>query len=394
MNLGLALALTPELTFLIALGVFWLILYVIAYVFHLEKHGLDTKPGYFMYRSKALNSSIDKLAHKSRLFWKTWANLSIAFGVGLMVFSLYFVTSNLLRFFLPLGGQAAPVFPVIPVLTISLNWLPYFFLAVAVIVLTHELAHGVTARLENIPVLSTGLVAFLLFFGAFVEPDEKEFEKASLLSRLRMLAAGSSTNLIVALLVFLLMFGSFTQPAGVLIYNVRPDGPLANSGANVQVFDVIQAVNGTPVSTYNQYLNLTSNVRPNETFTLTILHANQQENITVVTVESPLNVSKGIVGFDTGFVPNYVPSRLGLDQYTSVNLYLSLFWIYLLGISVAIFNMLPAFPFDGERVLYYPLANIVKKHTRELRYALNIIVWGLFVLNVALSFWRFGLQAI
>jgi hypothetical protein len=56
--------------------------------------------------------------------------------------------------------------------------------------------------------------------------------------------------------------------------------------------------------------------------------------------------------------------------------------------------MLPAFPFDGEKVLYYPLANLMKKHTRELRYALNIIVWGLFVLNVALSFWRFGLLAI
>jgi membrane-associated protease RseP (regulator of RpoE activity) len=347
-----------------------------------------------MYRSKALNSFTDNLAQKGRLFWKTCANISIAFGVGLMVFSLYFVTSNLLRFIIPLGGPASPVFPVIPVLTISLNWLPYFFLAVAVIVLTHELAHGVTARLANIPVLSTGLVAFLVFFGAFVEPDEKEFEKASILSRLRMLAAGSSTNLITALLVFLLTSACFAPPAGVLIYNVVPTGPLAKSGANVQAFDVIQAVNGTPVSTYNQYLNLTRNVGPNETLTLTILHANRPKDVTVVTVQSPSNLSKGIVGFEAGFVPNYIPSRFGLDQYMSINLYLSLFWIYLLGLSVAIFNMLPAFPFDGEKVLYYPVANLVKKHTRELRYALNIIVWGLFVLNVALSFLRFGLLAI
>ena len=394
MNLALALTLTPELTFLIALGAFWLILYVIAYVFHLDKHGLDTKPGYFMYRSKALNSFIDRLAQKNRLFWKTCANLSIAFGAGLMVFSLYFLVSNLLRFFLPVVGQASPVFPVIPVLTISLNWLPYFFLAVAVIVLTHELAHGVTSRLANIPVLSTGLIAFLVFFGAFVEPDEKEFEKASLLSQIRMLTSGSSTNLITALLVFLMIGAFFTQPAGVLIYNVVPNDPLANSGANLQVFDVIQAVNGTPVSTYNQYLSLTNNVRPDETLTLTILHANHLENITVVTVASPSNESRGIVGFETGFVPNYIPTRFGLDQYATVNFYLSLFWIYLLGVSVAIFNMLPAFPFDGERALHLPLARLAKKRTRELRYALNIIVWGLFVLNVALSFLRFGLLAI
>jgi membrane-associated protease RseP (regulator of RpoE activity) len=388
--MNLALVLTPELLFLLILGAFWLIIYIVAYVFHLEKRGLDTKPGYFMYRSKALNSSIDKLAQKGRLFWKTAANLSIAFGVGLMMFSLYFVVSNLLRFVLPLG-PAAPVYPVIPILTIRLYWLPYFFLAVAVIVLTHELAHGVTARLENIPVLSTGLMAFLLFFGAFVEPDEKEFEKASLVSRLRMLASGSATNLITALLVTLLLQGLFLpSSSGILIQEVSPDGPAAAAG--LRQWDVIKAINGQQILSSQNYTSIMSQVSPGDTISLTVLHDNTETTQSIIVDADPNNSSRAILGVILGNI--YRQTRLGLDQYATVHLYWSLFWVYLLGVSVAIFNMLPAFPFDGEKVLYYPLANLMKKHTRELRYALNIIVWGLFVLNVALSFWRFGLLAI
>jgi len=37
---------------------------------------------------------------------------------------------------------------------------------------------------------------------------------------------------------------------------------------------------------------------------------------------------------------------------------------------------------------------LVKKRKRELRWALNIVIWGLFALNVALSFWRYGLLRI
>ena len=387
----MAFTLTPEITVLLGLGVFWLALYVIAYVFHLDKRGLDTKPGYFMYRSKALNSFIDRIAQKGRLFWKTCANLSIAFGVGLMAFSLYFVISNLLRFIFPLGVSAAPVYPVIPILTIRLYWLPYFFLAVAVIVLTHELAHGVTSRLENIPVLSTGLMAFLLFFGAFVEPDEKEFEKASLLSRLRMLASGSATNLITALLVTLLLQGLFLPAsAGILIQEVSPDGPAATAG--LRQWDVIKAINGQPTLSSQNFTNAMNTVSPGDTISLTVLHDNTERTLSITVAADPENPSRAIVGVILGSV--YRQTILGLDQYSTVHLYWSFFWIYLLGVSVAIFNMLPAFPFDGEKVFYYPLANLAKKHTRELRYALNVIVWGLFVLNVALSFLRFGLLAI
>ncbi len=383
--------LTPELAFLVAVAVFWAAIYVVGKAFHLEKRGLQVEPAFFMFKSKALNSTLDRIANKSRTIWKVLSNVGLAFSIGLMIFSIYILSSNLLRFsflfnFTPLG-QAAPITPLIPILTIRLYWLPYFFVAVVIIMLTHELAHGIVARLEGIGVLSSGVLAFLVFFGAFVEQDEKEFEKASTIDRMRMLGAGSATNLVVALLATLLMTGLFMPvPAGVLIQEVNSNGPANRAG--LQQWDVIKAMNGTSINSLEDYTDYMSNVKPGTNLVLTVLHGNADETVSVTTAASPSNRSQTILDIRS---TNYLPNRVGLDQYTGINLYWTLFWIYLLGVSVAIFNMLPAAPFDGEKVLYYPLASLVKKRKRELRWALNIAVWTLFVLNVALSLWRYGL---
>ncbi len=387
----MAFTLTPELVFLLGLAVFWLALYLFAYLFHLDKRGLEVKPGYFMFRSKALNSSIDKLAKKQPTLWTVLSNIGLAFSIGLMIYALYFFINNLFGFAQGAGGYLVPA---VPGLTLNLYWLPFFAFAVVVVALPHELAHGIVARLENIPVLSTGIIAIIVLFSAFVEPDEKEFEKASLSARLRMLSAGSSTNLVTALLALLLLTGMFSAPAGVMIFRVIPDSPLAESGFNVQQWDIIQAVNNTQVSSYAQYSELAKNVGPDVTLTITILHAGQRENITLVTAPNPNNSSRGFVGFEVTFIPDYRPSRLGLDQYNDVSFYLTVFWVFLVAFSVAIINMLPLYPFDGERVLYYPLERVVKKRKREVRIALGVFTWGLFSLNIILSLWRFGLLPI
>jgi len=385
----MAFDLTPEITFLIGLAIFWAALSLLAYIFNLKKHGLEVNFVFFMYRSKALNSSLDKLAKKKPTMWTVLSNVGLAFSFGLMAFSLYFLISNLLRF--TQIGEVVYVAPVVPGLTLSLYWLPFYILAAAVVILPHEIAHGITARLANIPILSSGIIAALVIPGAFVEPDEKEFEKASLLNRLRMLAAGSSTNLITALLVLLVMTGLFIPSTGVLLQEVVPNSPAFKAG--LRQWDVIQAINGTPLYVNTDYYDYMANVKPNTTVVVTALHANRIENMTITTIASSSNSSRGALGILPSFV-TYRQNRLGLDQYIGVNLYLALFWIYLVGFSVAVFNMLPLYPFDGERVLYYPLERLVKKRKRELRIALSAFTLGLFALNITLSLLRYGLLAI
>jgi membrane-associated protease RseP (regulator of RpoE activity) len=385
----MALTLSPELAFLIAVVAFWAILYFLNFAFHLKKHGFEVTPIYFMYRSKALNGLIDSIAKKKPRLWAILSNIGLALSIGLMIFSIYFLAGNLFRLLFH-TSQATSIVPAIPVLTIRFYWLPYFFLAVVITAATHELAHGIIARLERIPILSAGILGFLVFFGAFVEPDEKEFEKASLMSRLRMLGAGSSVNLMTGLIMLLLVTILFTAPAGVLIQEVVPQSPMANAG--LRQWDVINAVNGTQVVSPVEFSNVLVNVTPGEQLVLTVLHDNRLENISVTTIESPPNSSHGIIGILPGI--SYRPFVFGLDQYTGVHLYLALFWIYLIGISLAIFNMFPAYPFDGEKVLYYPLVNLVGRRKKELRQALNIVSWGLFASNMIISVWLMGLSSI
>jgi len=386
----MALNLTPEITFLIGFVIFWVVLYLLARILHLDKRGLDVKLGFFMYRSKALNSSLDRLARKKPVVWTVLSNIGVAFSLGLMALAIYLLANNLLRF-AQIGGGSYLV-PVVPGLTLSLYWLPFYAFAAVVVVIPHELAHGIVSRLENIPVLSTGVLTFLVFFGAFVEPDEKEFEKVSLIARLRMLGAGSSTNLVTALLTLILLTGLFPAPQGILIHETLQGGPLDTAG--IGRWDVIQAINGSRVVTYYNFSTYMMGVNPGENLTLTVLHNNRVENTTVTTIAADENKSRAIIGFSSARASEYRPSRVSLDQYTGVNLYWMLYWTHLIALSVAVFNMLPLFPFDGERVLYYPLERLVKKRKRELRIAVSGFTLGLFALNIILSLWRYGLFAI
>jgi len=93
-------------------------------------------------------------------------------------------------------APSAGVQLVIPGVTIPL-W--YGLIGLIVVMVVHELSHGVVARAEKLRLKSVGLVLFAVIPGAFVEPDEDELKKAPLLSRLRVYAAGSMANIVVAL---------------------------------------------------------------------------------------------------------------------------------------------------------------------------------------------------
>jgi len=377
----------PELWFLLLLVIFWIALYLAGYFFHLEKHGLEVKPAYFMYKSEKLRRLLDKASKRRHFFWKTFSNVSVAFASGLMIFSIYFLANNLLKFVYPVEvGGAVPVIPVLPVITIRLYWLPYFFAAIAVVVLTHEFAHGIIARLEKIPVKSAGIFMVFVFFGGFVEQDEEGFEKVSTVSKLRMVAVGSSTNLITSLLVLLLLTGLYAPASGILIYQTTENGPIANAG--LQQWDAIFAVNGTIMSTISDFGEFMrqNNVTPGQTL---ILKTNKGDKV-IQTATGP--DGKAIIGLDlSSYLLDYPRPRIPLEYYSAIHLYMTLFWLHLISVSVAIFNMLPLYPFDGEKFLYCSLKKIVKKRHHEARIVFNAICLGLIAINMAMSFIRYGL---
>jgi membrane-associated protease RseP (regulator of RpoE activity) len=374
---------TPETAFLLGLLVFWSIIYIVGQVLHADKHGFRILPLFLTFRSEKFKNVIMKISEKNNLLWKTLCNIDIALAFGLMIYVAYFLFSNLFKFFLPVV-QSVPIVPIVPAVTIRLDSLPYFFAAVAIVVILHELAHGIGAVAEKVAVKSAGLAFMFAFFGGFVEPEEKEFEKASRTSKLRILGAGSATNLATGLVVLLLMASVFAPSAGVLVGSTLENGPLANNG--VQRFDVISAINSTQIYSLQGLADYLANVTPGSTLILRI----NDNDVSVVTEN--LN-GRAVIGLSNGF--DYRPCRLGLDRITTANLYLTSYWVFLAAFSVAVFNMLPAFPFDGEKFLYYSIENYMGKEKKlPLRILINAIFLGLLLANMVLSFWYFGLPRV
>lgn len=376
---------TPELWFLLGITVFWILLYAISRIFHLEKHGLDVHPAYFMYKSNWMKNFLDRISKSRQVFWKALANIGIAIAFGMMIFGIYFLANNLLNFFIPVG-EASPVVPILPGITLPLYWLPYFFGAAAIIILTHEFAHGIATRVEKIPIKSAGLIAALVFFGGFVEPDEEKFEKAPKKSKLRIVAAGSAVNFVTYLLVILLLIGLFaSSSSGILIHETRE--PVTSAG--LQQWDVVYAINGTPIATvdnFEQYMD-TYNVSPGQNLNFSTYRGD-------IIITAGTNPTSGNVSFGIS-CSNYYPLRImETSPAVTVNLYMFLNWLSLIAGSVAIFNMLPLYPFDGEKFVYYSLENIIKKRLREVRIFYNIVCLSLIASNVALTFVKYGLISI
>jgi Predicted membrane-associated Zn-dependent proteases 1 len=126
------------------------------------------------------------------------------------------------------AARSAGVTPIIPGVTLPWDQLPYLAVAVAVGVVMHELMHGYAAIRYGIPVKSVGVFSFLyVLSGAFVEPDEEGFKKASTEARVAVLASGVAINVALALAAMLLGFLGATvgmQGAvfGVEAYGVKP----------------------------------------------------------------------------------------------------------------------------------------------------------------------------
>lgn len=361
----------------------WVIFYLFSRFLPLKKYGIQVNPLYLLYKTQRLNDFLKKAAHKNPRFWKIVSNLGIAFAVGEIIFAFYVLGNNLFNFiFYPEGAQA--VFPILPGITISLEWFPYILLAAGLAITVHEFSHGIVAYLEGIPIKSSGIIIAPITFGGFVEPDEDIFNKSSIVAKLRLLAAGSLANLVVGILVTLIATSLFIPNSGVLITSVDSEGPAYRAG--MRSWEVIYEINGTKIENVIDLTIYMNNVKPQD-FLAIITSKGVRE---LKTDASPENASRAIIGV---YQPiSYFSMRVGeTSPWFTYHINLTLFWISLVMTNLAIFNMLPLYPLDGEAYLYSLLKEKVNKNLKIFRIALNGVSLSLLTLNIALTFLKYGL---
>jgi membrane-associated protease RseP (regulator of RpoE activity) len=186
-----------------ALVALWLLFLGAVKYLKLEREGFEVSPYYAIVKSTVLNKLITRLANVNPRAWRIFGNVAVASAVGQSIFATYLLASNLHAFiFRP--EAAGAVQPLIPGVTISTNSLPWFLLAAGVVILTHELMHGVQCVIEGVKVKSAAFLYAVITFGGAVEPDEETLKQATLMGRLRIYASGSLINISLAMLVILL----------------------------------------------------------------------------------------------------------------------------------------------------------------------------------------------
>lgn len=383
-------------TSIVVLLLAWIIIIASAKALRLEKRGFEIKPFMLTYKNHGVSSTLDRLLAINRSVVRVFADVSIVAGAIMMVFAVWFLLNNLVHFFAD-SGQFSEVTLLIPGVTIrSVPNLVYFLLAAPIVLVVHEVAHGIVARLERIRVKSGGFAIIIALIAGFVEPDEDEFNRARRVSRVRVIAAGSTSNILLSFLVAsLLMFNPafgnilellspqvrsifYNDPIGVPVVQVIEGSGAAQAG--MRAGDIITAINDTQVKTPADLAKV--RLVPGEQVSVSILRDGEPMRLTVTIMSAEDDPNRGMIGIVRDVFP-HMPPKVPFWIPWPHEVFMFLLWLWMLSFFIGIFNMLPMIPLDGEKYISSMLENRVSARSlKATRIGINALGFGLLGANI------------
>jgi len=378
----------------------WVVILIAAKSLKLEKHGFELKAYSLTYKNTQVQSVLSKILTRTRRGIRVFADVSVVAGFLMMGFAFWFLLNNLSNFFVE-PTEFAELTVLIPGVTLtSAPAIAFFLLCIPIVLVIHEGAHGIVASLEKIKIKTGGFVVFIALFAGFVEPDEEEFDKAKKISKLRVIGAGATANVIFAFALGALLLTNpifalvlpeplvewfYDAPDGVLVISIIPDSGAEKAG--LQSGDLITAINGVIIITPLDFQKI--DLKPGETVTVTVQRNGQQLQLPVEIMPSPDDPNRGLVGIMRDNALSYKPVYNFIEWDPQVSMFL--LWLWMISFFIGIINMLPLPILDGGKFIY----TIIEKKASEKK--INGIMWAiyaftfvLFGLNIALSYVKSG----
>jgi len=378
----------------------WVIVFTIAKASKLDKHGFEIKPYSLVYKNQKVQVVLTKILGRTQKLTRLFSNTSVIAGFIMMGFAFWYLISNLSNFFVK-PESFSEMTVLIPGVTIQSGPnIAYFLLAVPIVLVIHEGAHGIVATLEKIKIKTGGFAVFIALFAGFVEPDEEEFANARKISRLRVIGAGATSNvlfsfIIAGLLIFNPSFALlmpdpirstfYHEPLGVPIVSVTEGSGAAKAGLLKE--DIITAINGVPIVNPQDF---PKNLKPGETASVSILRGGQILQIPVVLTPSKDDPQKGMLGILRAAFPSYQPV-IPYYIHWSPEVFMFLLWLWMLSFFIGIFNMLPLPILDGGKFIHSIIEKkISDKALKMTMWSVYAVTFALFALNIALSVVKSG----
>jgi membrane-associated protease RseP (regulator of RpoE activity) len=439
-----------------------------------NKKNLKREGIIYLYRTKLGMNAINKFSEKHSNFLKKIKYLVIIVAFILLVSIVLLLATNAYAYLKsPLeiieatngAPPIAPLIPYFPQLFGMESFFPnfyfsYFLIALAIVAVAHEFAHGVFMKTFGVKIKSTGFLFLGPILGAFVEEDKNNLQKKKNSEQMAILGAGVFANFVLAILFFVLLiffFNLFYIPSGyvflnyqninmntssitgfnnyseelVIVNSTHGEFFISQGSYNILMknksllenhilmvyFDypaireslsgIIVEVDGKKITDSRKFQTALANRSPGDSIVIKTLF-NESERIYNITLAGDyFNSTIPTLGIQSAGIPQrnslrslifsvlffknpstFYESRFN-EEITDFFYYL-IWWIALINLFVALFNMLPAGILDGGRFSYLFILSIVKSEKKANKiYKFILSTVGLIFLLIVFG-WLFA----
>lgn len=361
---------------------------------------------YFIYfKRKTVHGEqmLDRIVSFSPTLWKVigviaviWAFIAMAGGIIMLLQTVGIILSQQITE--PGIKLLLPTPTAEPISGAGFIGIPFWFwiIIVAIAMAPHEIFHGIMARLDKIRVRSMGVFLLAIFPGAFVDPDEKQFNRARLYSKLRVIAAGTFANVltsVIVLIIAMFLVWPIVVSPGAMVTSVNSTSPAAAAG--LQEGMVIQEINGVPiVPSYQEYAGiytslLLSNPAAMDRLTQLVtlnsvgIELNKYSPGDTITVKADGNYLTMTLGSNPSrpqLAYMGISSDLVSGRGAGMTILMPLLTLIIfVSFIVALINMLPLGPLDGGVFLRSILERFIPSYAGQISMVVSYFVILLFV---------------
>jgi len=379
----------------------WVVIVLVAKGLKLENRGFEIRAYSLTYKNYGVQEILTKMLNRTRRGIRVFADISVVAGFLMMGFAFWFLLNNVSNYF-EAPTKFSELTVLIPGVTLTSSAsITYFLLSIPIVLVIHEGAHGIVATLEKIKIKTGGFAIFIALFAGFVEPDEEEFNKAKKISKLRVIGAGATSNVIFSFALGAILLTNplfaivlpepilgwmYDEPDGVLVLSIIEGSGAEKAGLKQN--DIITAINDINVRTPLDFQK--ADIVPGQTVNVSILRDGQQLELPIVIMASEDDPERGLIGIirDNSFAYKPVYNFI---EWNNPSVSMFLLWLWMISFFIGIINMLPLPILDGGKFIH----SIIDKKISER--TVNGLMWGiygftfaLFGLNIALSYIKSG----
>lgn len=353
-----------------------LVIFAIILLLILDRKNIKREGIFFIRRSKLFLEKIESFGKKYEKIINIFGNISIFISFLVSVFALYFLINLLfVKTKEPTVQIILPSLPFVCEKNVFLC-LPahYWLIIILLVAFSHEIAHAILSAANKVKIKSIGYAFLAIIPAFFVEPDNKKFEKAKTIQKLRILSVGSVGNFLLAIFTILLIFLIYFITLPFSKFEGLEVKVIPNSSAYfANLSGTILKVDGRD-ATIKNLKEIIANKRENENITIETtegVYELKLINRTIGIIIEREKYSPSIFEFSKNF---YNCIYLRDPIYCSFIYNSFVFWLIVISIGVAVFNLLPLKPLDGGKMWEEIFKLIFPKKYREISNALSITV--------------------